>query len=267
MSRVRVFALLLAMLVVVAACTEEGRDELSDRLDESGVTLPDAPDDGDEAAPEPPPDTTAAPEAPPETSPPSEGEGTTDDEGLPAEAIGLLLLVLGLGLVIMLLASRRQSSTQVTQQVPPVAAAVPQWRDRAGSTYADARWIHDNATDATATWRAAHRRGGAPTDPSDRVAAVSNSLDGRISAALNEGYQLEAAASTQEQRDAARAVGAGISSVQSSFDARVSAHEARLAQSQSASADLARADEAAATQLANARQQLAGALDGLSRTM
>jgi hypothetical protein len=266
MSRRGIFGLVLILVLVVAACSEETRDQISDRIEEGTTTVPEAPDDGGEAAPEEPEEPAPEPEEPaPEPEEPApEPEEPEDDEGLSPEAIGLLLLILGLGLVIILLAGRRKT-TSVAQVAP--AQMGPQWRERAGRVYADARWIHDNAGDETAMWRAAHRRSGEAPAPGDRVASVSMAMDDRTTSTINEVYQLEASATTPDQRDAARRVSEGLRFVQTSFGARVSSHEARLAQADTAGADLARADEAAAAQLGEARRQLAVALDQLAATM
>jgi hypothetical protein len=205
----------------------------------------------------------------PDPEPEPEPEPAPEDGGLSTEAIVILALIVGLGLIILLLIGRRrpaQVSQQVTTAPPPPPSSGPTWSDRARMTYADARWIHDNSDGEVAVWRATHGDAGLSGSDTSRLGLASRDLDERILRTVDEVYRLEAAATTLDQRDAARNVGVALKSVQSAFETRAAAHRESLAAGPGAGPEAAAADSEADARLLQARRSLTSALDQLSAT-
>ena len=267
MKKLASMALIALLVLALAACADETRSSISDAIGSASTTAVDGGDSGAET-----PSTTAvdggdsgaespAPEPEPEPAP--------EDGGLSTEAIVILALIVGLGLIILLLIGRRrpaQVSQQVTTAPPPPPSSGPTWSDRARMTYADARWIHDNSDGEVAVWRATHGDAGLSASDTSRLGLASRDLDERILRTVDEVYRLEAAATILDQRDAARNVGVALKSVQSAFETRVAAHRASLAAGPGGGPEPAAADSEADARLLQARRSLTSALDQLSAT-
>ncbi len=253
-----------AFVMVLAACSDETRGEIADAVTEGVSTSVEGTEPGSEAPDTEGPDI----ELPASDIEAQEPEPAAEDEGLPGEAIALLLLIGGLGLVILVLVGRRRSepvAQPVTAAPRPPSSSEKEWSDQARIAYTDARWILDNADGEVATWRATEGDDG--LSDTSRLGMVSRSLDERISRTMDEVYRLEAAAVTRDQRDAARSVGAALKSVQSAFETRVAAQRDSLVTASGQSSERAEAESDASARLRQARRSLETTLDRLTMSV
>ena len=178
---------------------------------------------------------------------------------------GILVLIL---IVVLASSGKKKDVT--------VANVGPTWKQLARSGYADSRWLFDHLTEALALWR-----GNARFDQKTDVGATAETasaetwdkLSGRMNAATDHLYALEAAAPDTRTAETARSVVDGLNDTRGAVDARAEARYAyRAAESEaegepdrSARLGTARDREQRASENLNAsRRNLAEALTRLS---
>jgi hypothetical protein len=220
-----VTALLLVVLVVlVGACSEDG----------SGVTLPDG---SEVSAPE-----VTAPEAAPEPAPapepvPEEPAAEAEDDGSTAP----LWVIVILGIIIIGFISYFAARSGSKKQSQPVAAAAPpavvpvsaEWKGAARSAYAESRWLYDEMDVELATWRgdtlyeAQVANGAAALDTMRQ--ATWNQLPARMGAARDGLYRLESMVGDPHVAQLATALVANLDATRAAVDRLADARRSRRA--------------------------------------
>lgn len=248
--RLRVLTIAVVSAIVLASCGLGDGD---------GTVTPPTGDDGGSVTTNAPemtaaPDTTAAP------------DGESADDSTP----WWLLILVGVGFVILLIALVSRGSKEKVV----VATAAPTWKESARRGYADARWLHDAMTEDLAIWRgnatADHATAAAATAGTAKAATWAQ-LETRVASASDHLYALEAAAPDQRTGQAASGTITTMHALRASIDARAESRanyrsvQAQAGGEASALGDAREREVRSSQNLAEARSAFGQALTDLSR--
>ena len=142
-----------------------------------------------------------------------------------------------------------------------MAPLAPTWKDHLRDGYTETLWLNDALTEDLALWRGNTLAD--TTTPTEGTALADRwvQVDARMNTARNALYKAEAAAPDQTTANQVRALGQQLANVRTAIDARA---DARLAAQRSPDEfDIAERERISATNLAEARAQLAATLSSI----